>query len=269
MLRLLQKSSFSNRIRGPYQVRRKTTKVLALSIVLITGIAAQPSIPVITDPITDFTNTLTGEQHSLLRRQAIQFEDSTSNQIAVLLIPSLNGDEIREYGIQVLEKNKIGQKGKDNGVLLLIALNDKQISIEVGYGLEGVLTDAVCSDIIRNEIRPRFREGDFFGGISAAMQSIMLATKGEYTGNGGRKRTSSSWFATIVMFIIIMSFASLMGRRRRYAVSSRGMNSVWWWGGFGGGGGGGDWGSFGGGGGGGGWSAGGGSFGGGGASGGW
>ncbi|MDD8018649.1 MAG: TPM domain-containing protein [Bacteroidota bacterium] len=228
---------------------------------------AQTEIPKVVDPVTDLTNTIDIDQYRSLRKQIIRFEDTTSNQLVVLMLSTLNGEEIRDFGMNVLKENKIGQQGKDNGVLILIAKDDRKISIEVGYGLEGVLTDALCEQIIQNEIRPKFREGDYYGGISAAIESIMLATKGEYKGE--RKRNSDSgWAPVFIIFIIIMIFSFLSGRARRSGISSRGYNS-WWWGGFGGGGSGGSWGSFGGGGGGGGWSAGGGSFGGGGASGSW
>lgn len=227
--------------------------------------AQSDDIPTIVDPVTDMTNTLSRGEYYELRRQIIQFEDSTSNQIVILMVPSLQGNEIRDYGIRVLEKNKIGQKGKDNGVLILVAKDDRKVSIEVGYGLEGVLTDALCDQIIRNEIRPRFREGDYVGGLSAAITAIMQVTRGEYTAE--KKNNNDDWIGVLFILGVIL-FATLASfRRRHYSISSHGYrrhNDWWWGGGFGGGGG---FGSFGGGGGG--WSAGGGSFGGGGASGSW
>jgi uncharacterized protein len=247
------------------QRMKKGAAVFLLCTVMSPVLLSQTTIPNITDPVSDFTNTLTQTEYRNLRSQIIQFEDSTSNQIVVLMIPTLGGDEIRDFGIQTLEKNKIGQKGKDNGVLLLIAKDDHQVSIEVGYGLEGVLTDAVCSDIIRNEIRPYFRNDDYYGGISIAIHSLMLASKGEYKGTGKRKNNSDIFGPLIFIFIIFFSVLKLFFRSRRSFIGSSGHNNIWWGGGgFGGGG------SFGGGsGGGGGWSAGGGSFGGGGASGSW
>lgn len=228
-------------------------------------------VPVIVDPVTDLTGTLSRSEYYSLRKMIIRFEDSTSNQIVVMMVSTLNGDDIRDRAIRILEKNKIGQEGKDNGVLILIAKDDRQISLEVGYGLEGVLTDAVCDQIIRHEIRPRFRENDYYGGIAAAISTISLVVKGEYTG-GKKPNNVSDWLPVLlVMVVIVFSMFSAM-RGRRYALSSHGRKSynTWWWGGGGfGGGRGGGFGSFGGGGGGGGWSAGGGSFGGGGASGSW
>lgn len=242
---------------------------LLCAVVLSSAVGQDDGIPKIVDPVTDLTNTLTRSQYYSIRKQIIQFEDSTSNQIVVLIIPTLQGNEIRDYGIKTLEKNKIGQQGKDNGILILVAKDDRLVSIEVGYGLEGAVTDAICDDIIRNEMRPRFREGDYYGGISSAIQSVTFAAKGEYTASQKRKKKSDWVPVLFVVFVIIVSVVASF-RKRSYAISSRGHRGYnnWWWGG-GGFGGGSSFGSFGGGGGGGGWSAGGGSFGGGGASGSW
>lgn len=228
---------------------------------------AQVEIPAIVDPVTDVTNTLDKVEYTNLRKQIIQFEDSTSNQIVVLMISTLGEYEIRDFGIRTLEKNKIGQKGKDNGILLLIAKDDRKVAIEVGYGLEGVLTDALCDQIIRREILPEFRDGNYYQGISAGIASMMTATKGEYMAEKKNNGGKSDWFGVLIIAFVIL-FSILTGfRRRRFGITSQGTNNIWWGGsGFGSRGG---FGSFGGGGGGGGWSAGGGSFGGGGASGSW
>lgn len=251
--------------------RSTLRRYLTLLCVVLTGLTfAQTGIPKVVDPVTDLTNTLDKIQYTNLRKQIIQFEDSTSNQIVVLMLPTLAGDEIRDFGIKVLEQNKIGQQGKDNGILILIAKDDRKASIEVGYGLEGVMTDAVSVQIINDAMKPNFREGKYYEGISAAINSIMLVTKGEYTANKKKKKNDSGWFGVLIIAAVIL-FSAFGMRRNKYGITSRGRNNIWWGGGgFGGGyGSGGGFGSFGGGGGGGGWSAGGGSFGGGGASGSW
>ena len=115
-----------------------------------------------------------------LEEQLKQHEDTTSNQIAILIIPSLNGEVLEEYALRVAENWKLGQKEKDNGVLLLIAIEDRAVRIEVGYGLEGVLPDAVCNRIIRNEILPNFRRNDYDAGVTAAIGAIIQAIGGEY-----------------------------------------------------------------------------------------
>ena len=130
--------------------------------------------------VTDKTGTLSGGEIAALEQKLATFERETTNQIAVLLIPSLAGDSLEDYSIRLAEKWKIGQKGKNNGAILLVVKNDRKLRIEVGYGLEGALPDALAGSIIRNEIAPRFKEGQFYGGIDAGVTAIMAATKGEY-----------------------------------------------------------------------------------------
>ncbi len=115
-----------------------------------------------------------------LEKQLKKYEDSTTNQIAVLIIPSLDGEVIENYSVRVVEKWKLGTKKNDNGVLLLIAIDDHKMRIEVGHGLEGVLTDAQSNRIIRNEMAPSFRRGDYDGGVTAAVNAIIMAIGGEY-----------------------------------------------------------------------------------------
>lgn len=249
--------------------------LLAAGALLFSSVPAQTPerSPRITDPVIDNTGTLSSSETSELRERILRYEDSTSNQIAVLIIPTLDGRDIRESAIRILEQSKLGQKGKDNGILLLIAKEDRKVTIEVGYGLEGAVTDAVCDRIIRNELRPAFRRDDYYGGISEALGSIMAASQGEFTG-GAKRGKSSGWLPVFIIIAVLVVSVAAASRRRGYAISSKGYrrHNDWWWGGggFGGGGfGSGGSGSFGGGGGGGGWSVGGGSFGGGGASGSW
>jgi len=131
--------------------------------------------------VHDDAHVLKQETIDQLEKQLTQYEDSTSNQIAILIVTSLEGESIEEYSIRVAEKWELGQKEKDNGVLLLIAVDDHLMRIEVGTGLEGVLTDALSSRIIRNEMAPAFRRGDFDGGVTAAVNGIISAIGGEYT----------------------------------------------------------------------------------------
>lgn len=140
--------------------------------------------------------------------------DSTSNQIAVLIVPSLEGDDIDSYGIRVADAWKVGQKDKDNGAILLIAIQDRKMRIEVGQGLEGVLTDAMSSRINRNEIAPRFRQGDYDGGVKAGVAAIIQTIKGEYVNTDPpthRKRSGRSPWLTVIFIIILLI---VMSRRR-------------------------------------------------------
>ncbi len=216
--------------------------------------------------VTDNTGTLSPGESTLLDSRLRAFEDSTSNQIVVLVIPTLGDAPIEEFTLKVAEENHIGQHGKSNGVLLFVAKDDRRIRIEVGYGLEGALPDALSGQIIRREIGPKFREGDFYGGISAGVDAIMLATKGEYKAEGKSDKRASR--LNVLPFIIIVVILFLIIRNmsgRRHGFLGVFGPSLFWGGPFSGGGSGGG----GGGGGFGGFSGGGGSFGGGGASGGW
>lgn len=130
--------------------------------------------------IHDEARVLSQQVVQQLETQLKQYEDSTSNQIAILIIPSLNGEVLEEYALRVAEHWKLGQKEKDNGVLLLIAIDDRAVRIEVGYGLEGVLPDAVCNRIIRNELLPNFRRNDYDAGVMAAIGAVIQAIGGEY-----------------------------------------------------------------------------------------
>ena len=234
-------------------------------------LAAQAQIPKLEQRVSDFTNTLSYAEWRVLENKLKQFEDSTSTQISVLMIHSLEGRSIDEFANEVFKKNAIGAKKKDNGVLLLVSKQDYGIRIEVGYGLEGVLTDALSSQIINREIKPRFREGNFFAGISNGVSAMMGATAGEYTADkrGRAAPAISAGLFMILAFFVFFVFLPMVASRRKYVIGSRGSYYYPGWG-YGGGFSGGS--LFGGGssfGGGGGWSGGGGMSGGGGASGSW
>jgi uncharacterized protein len=163
--------------------------------------------------VHDEANVLSASTKAQLEAVLKAERDSTSNQIAVLIIPSLEGDDIDSYGIRVAEEWKLGTKDNDNGVLLLIAIKDRKVRIDVGQGLEGVLTDAMSSRINRNEIAPRFRQGDYDGGVKAGVVAIIQTIKGQYvnTEPPQRKRGGRSPWLTIVFIIVILI---IMSRKR-------------------------------------------------------
>jgi uncharacterized protein len=182
-----------------------------------------------TGRVTDLTGTLTQGQIASLEQKLAAFEKETTNQIAVLMIPSLEGDSLEDYSIRLAEKWKIGQQGRNNGVILLIVKNDRKLRIEVGYGLEGALPDALAGTIIRNEIAPRFREGQFYQGIEAGIHAIIAATQGEYKASPKRKGSQlGAWIPLLMMgaFLFFFSLAASRARRRQYhSGGSRGWNS--------------------------------------------
>jgi uncharacterized protein len=248
------------------------TILLALlaAAALVAAVAQEP--PVVGQRCTDLTGTLAPAELRALNDKLRRFEDSTSNQLVVLMVATTGEDPIENYALKAAEVNKIGRKGRDNGVLLLIAKDDRTMRIEVGYGLEGALPDIICNQITRRVITPRFRDGDFYGGGDAGVDAIIAATKGEFQGDGGEKDRRRIPTFVIFLIILIGSFLLTGFRRGRRHISSSGFGGGF--GGFGGGGfGGGSFGGFGGGGGGGfgggGFSGGGGGFGGGGSSGSW
>lgn len=225
---------------------------------------AQPNFPQLSNWANDFTNTLsTGELQQLNNRLKV-FEDTTSNQLVSLMIPTLDGYPLEEYSYAVAEKNKIGTKENSNGVLFLVVKDDRKMRIEVGYGLEAVLPDALTSSILRNEVAPHFRKDDYYAGISSGIQAIISAIGSEYKADFKENSKGIGFTIFIILFITIILIVTFIPKSRKYGGSSgyiyRG--GSWGSGGFGGGVGGSS-GGFGG------FSGGGGSFGGGGSSGSW
>ncbi|WP_127121808.1 TPM domain-containing protein [Chryseotalea sanaruensis] len=157
--------------------------IFLITLILLCGfvVKAQLTVPELWGMrVHDEAKVLSAQTAQQLENVLKVFEDSTTNQIAVLIIPSLEGESVEDYALKVAEAWKLGTEKNDNGVLLLISINDRKMRIEVGEGLEGPLPDALCSRIIRNEIAPAFRRQDYDAGIMAGVNSIMLAIKGEY-----------------------------------------------------------------------------------------
>lgn len=234
----------------------------------------------ITKYVVDETGTLTQEQTNSLLKKLENIDKQTSTQIVVYMIASLNGESIEDVSYRIADKNKIGRKGKDNGVLVLIAKNDRLLRIEVGYGLEGVLTDAYTAQIRTKEMNPSFKAGNFYEGINKGVDAIIAVSKGEYkTDTKADKKKSKDGsglmclgFPVFVVIIFVFIFFSIFMSviRRIFGWGGRHYTGGSGWGGggfFGGGGsswgGGSSSGGFGG------FSGGGGSFGGGGSSGSW
>jgi uncharacterized protein len=130
-------------------------------------------VPYLTGRITDNAEVLSAESKQQLNATLNAYEEETTNQIAVLTVPSLAGGDIESYAEQVFNTWKLGRQGKDNGVLVLVAPNERRMRIEVGYGLEGQLTDVAASRIIRNVMTPFFKEGNFSNGVEAGVQAII------------------------------------------------------------------------------------------------
>jgi len=173
---------------------------------------AQAEIPVLKNYANDLTSTLTLSELSQLETLLKKFDDSTSNQIVFLMVNSLDGGSLENYTYEVASKNKIGSAKNNNGVLFFISKNDRKLRIEVGYGLEGVLPDAICSSILRNEVRPYFRTGDYYSGVTAGLSAIISATRGEYKGEPKDNGAKSKGFPFVFIFIIIAIIFSIFRR---------------------------------------------------------
>lgn len=226
--------------------------------------------------VNDYTQTLNPDQINQLEQKLVAFDDSTSTQVAVVLIKSLEGYDVADYAVRLAESWGIGGAKNNNGVLLLVSLGDRKVTIQTGYGVEGALPDAITKRIITKEITPNFKEGNYFGGLVAGTDAIIAYTKGEYKNDTPKRKGKKGGFDivfVIIIVIVILIAIKKGGGGGSEVIGGRGSASPFWWllmgsqlgrgsggGGFGGfsGGGGGGFGGFGGG-----------SFGGGGSSGSW
>src|SRR5258706_9620894 len=153
------------------------------ALLLLAGLsgAARADVPVppLKARVTDLTGALSAQQKSELEARIAAYEARRGSQIAVLLLPTTKPEEIEQYSIRVAEAWKIGRKGVDDGLILVIAKNDRRLRIEVGYGLEGVIPDAMARRVIDERITPRFRDGDFYGGVRDGVDQLIKLAEGE------------------------------------------------------------------------------------------
>ena len=166
----------------------------------------QQPIPSLSAHVTDLTGTLSAPERQALEVKLADWESRTTNQLAVLIVPTTKPETIEEYAIRVAEAWKIGQKGKDNGAIFLIAKNDKQMRIEVGYGLEGDLTDVASRRIIGDTVAPLFSQGKFAEGINAGVDRIVAVVGGTDTAAPPPppRRARSQWdFGTIAILLLV------------------------------------------------------------------
>jgi uncharacterized protein len=251
--------------------------IIALFLLLgITGAAFGITPFKIDSYVTDKAGLLSETERNELAVKLDEYAKTTSNQILVVTIPSLENDDLNGFTEKLFELNKPGQKGKDNGSILLVALKEHKVRLEVGYGLEGVLPDGKAGAIIKDQITPFFKDNDYYGGLSSGINAVITTISPDYVlGDNAPVPVSHSKdhaFPFAFLVAIVIFFISFIGNLTRGAQNQRyrhrrGFSEPWYWGGGGFGGGGSS--SGGGFGGGGGFSGGGGSFGGGGSSGSW
>jgi uncharacterized protein len=189
----------------------------ALCALLCVQGALALSVPALQGRINDYAGLLSSATVQQLDANLAQLEATDSTQIVVLIVPSLEGDSLEDFSIRVVEQWKIGQKGKDNGALLLVSKNDRKIRIEVGYGLEGKLTDLVSGRIIRNIIVPRFKMGDYDQGIIDGVAAMAGVVRGEFTAPAAAPRSRGRRGASpgLVGLLALLFFINMLGRINR------------------------------------------------------
>ncbi len=190
--------------------------LLAALLLIIPCMMHALDVPALRGRVNDNAGVLSPEAVARIEEKLAGIERTDSTQIVVLTITSLEGEVLEEYSIRVAETWKIGMKNLDNGVILLIAKADRKLRIEVGRGLEGRLTDLLSGRIIRNEITPRFKSGDFDGGVEAGIDAIIAVVRGEYNAAEGESDSgkdqeagSSAYTALIVLFFVVVMLGGI------------------------------------------------------------
>jgi uncharacterized protein len=248
-------------------VRLTLTALFVWSVTAVSSVAAL-EVPPLRAHVNDTAGLLDDATRAALENQLTSHEQATGQQFALLTVPTLEGDPIEDFSIEVAEKWKLGREKEDDGLVMVIAVQDRKMRIEVGYGLEGNIPDAVAARVVREVLQPAFRAGDFNGGVMRAFDVLIRAAGGEAVMPPPKRQVRQQrppLFGLFVGMLIVMMILSRFGGGGRGGRRRRGGGFfIFPMGGGGFGGGGGGWG-----GGGGGWGGGGGGFGGGGASGDW
>jgi uncharacterized protein len=190
------------------------TSISIVVLILRACVARALEVPPLRARVNDRAGMMREHAVAQLEEWLGQFETQTVHQIAVLTIPSLNGDSLEDFSIRVAETWKIGHKGADDGVILIIARDDRKIRIEVGYGLEGALPDAIANRIIQEVIVPQFRDQDFSGGIESGTLAIIQAVGGDHptVDPSTLKTAPKSSLSAVLMFIVGAAlFGSIIG----------------------------------------------------------
>ena len=153
--------------------------LISISFLFSLHLYAEIQIPELQDRVMDLTNTLTQEQKVHLADKLKSLESEKGSQLAILIIPTTDGETIEQFSLRVVEKWKLGRSKVDDGILILVAKDDRKMRIEVGYGLEGSLPDAICKRIITEQMRPSFKSGNYYEGLESATESIIKIINGE------------------------------------------------------------------------------------------
>lgn len=193
-----------------FAIRMFSMLILLSALSISHSVISQKAIPELWGlHVHDEAHILTQATVDKLENQLIAFQDSTGNEIAILIISSLDGEVLEDYSMKVVEKWQLGKKAKDNGALLLIVVDEHKMRIETGYGLEGVLTDAICSRIIRNEIAPYFRQNNYDEGVTNGINAMVRAIGKEYSADEEGSETPLTARERILIGVFIFGILSV------------------------------------------------------------
>lgn len=168
------------------------------------------AVPALESPVTDLTQTLSVEQRRALEQRLLAYTERTGTQVAVLLVPTTGAETIEQYSLRVVEQWQLGRRDVDDGVLLLVAKDDRALRIEVGYGLEGALPDVLANRIIQQVIAPRFRSGDFAGGVDEGITRILAVLEGESLPEPERRSSENIGGLLFPLFMAAVVVASML-----------------------------------------------------------
>ena len=207
---------------------------------IVAGLPAHADVPVppVKARVTDLTGTLNAQQKGDLEGRIAAFEARRGSQIAVLMLPTTKPEEIEQYSIRVAEAWKIGRKGVDDGLILIVAKDDRRLRIEVGYGLEGAIPDSVAKRVIEERITPRFRDGDFYGGVRDGVDQLIKLAEGEklpppQAAASSGQPVSNAWpqfivFGIVLALIVGTMLKAVLGRFPGSLATGAGLGLIAW-----------------------------------------
>ncbi|WP_400261828.1 TPM domain-containing protein [Sphingobacterium sp. SG20118] len=186
--------------------------------------------------VNDYTKTLTASQLDQLERKLLAFEDSTSVQIAVVLMNSTGSYDISDYAVRLAQQWGVGNKKYNSGILLLAAIGDRAVTIQTGYGIEGAVPDAIAHRIIENEIKPAFRAQDYYTGVNNATDALISYTKGEYKADPKQPNGSGGTSKMLILIVVVMIVIALISKKGGNGgngggkmMNGRGSSDLLWW----------------------------------------
>jgi uncharacterized protein len=183
--------------------------------------------------VNDYANVLSSEQKQALESKLVTFNDSSSTQIAIAILKSVGDYDINEYAVELGRKWGVGQNGKNNGIMIVVAVGDRKISIQTGYGLEGALPDIYAKRIIDNDIKPNFKAGNYYAGLDEGTTSIIKYTRGEYKNDNPKASSKKGGSGSIVIIIIIVIVIIIIMRKGggggSEVIGGRGASNALFW----------------------------------------